>query len=128
MNRHRGKSRSLWASFGHAAQGLGDAVKSERNLRIHLLAVVAVVSISILLSLTPLEWVVLVLTMGMVIAAELINTAIEAAVDLACPHLDPLAAVAKNAAAAAVLVTAVAAVMIAWLLLWPKIVTWVQVL
>ncbi len=122
MNYHKRQRHSLWASFCYAVRGFVAAVKSERNLRIHLVAVVAVTTISTFLSLNALEWVVLTLTMGMVVATELMNTALEAVVDLACPHLHPLAAVAKNAAAAAVLVTAVVAVIVAWLLLWPKIV------
>lgn len=128
MNLFKQKNHSLWASLGYAVLGLGTAVKNERNLRIHLLAVVLVSTVSTFLSLTAMEWVALTLTMGMVIAAELVNTAIEAVVDLACPHSHPLAAVAKNAAAAAVLVTAIVAVAIAWLLLWPKIAVWLWLL
>lgn len=128
MNRSKQKSHSLWASFGFAAQGLGTAIRTERNMRIHLLAVVVITTISAFLSLTPVEWTVLVLTMGMVVAAELMNTAIEAVVDLACPRPHTLAAVAKNAAAAAVLVTAIVAVIVAWLMLWPKVLASVQML
>ncbi len=128
MNRSKQKSHNLWASFGFAAQGLSTAIRTERNMRIHLLAVVVVTTISAYLSLTPMEWTVLVLTMGMVVAAELINTAIEAVVDLACPRTHTLAAVAKNAAAAAVLVTAIVAVIVAWLMLWPRIIASLRML
>lgn len=121
MNPHKLKSHNLLASFGYAAQGMATALANERNMRIHLTAVVVVSTIGAFLSLAPMEWVILTLTMALVIAAELLNTAIEAAVDLVCPRPHPLAAVAKNAAAAAVLVTAVAALIVAWLLLWPKI-------
>ncbi|MGE5653908.1 MAG: diacylglycerol kinase family protein [Bacillota bacterium] len=121
MNHRKYQNHSLWSSLGYAIQGIVAGVKNERNLRIHLLAVMVVTATGLYLALTSVEWVVLTLTMGMVVSAELMNTAIEAAVDLACPHPHPLAAVAKNAAAAAVLVTAIVAVVIAWLLLWPKL-------
>jgi diacylglycerol kinase len=112
---------NLFASFGFAIRGLLHALEAERNMRIHTVAALAVIVVASNLGLSPLEWVAVLGTIALVIAAELFNTALEAAVDLASPHLHPLAAVAKNAAAAAVLVAAINAVLVAWLVLWPKL-------
>lgn len=103
---------SFFKAFLYAGQGIIAAVKSQRNLRIHITAAVYVTAFSFFYDLSGTDYVLLMLTFSSVIAAELINTAVEAAVDICSPEKSSLAKLAKDAAAGAVLVTAVFAVVI----------------
>ena len=102
----------FFKAFLYAGQGIAAAVKSQRNLRIHITAAVYVTAFSFFYELSGTDYVLLMLTFSSVIAAELINTAVEAAVDICSPGKTGLAKLAKDAAAGAVLVTAVFAVVI----------------
>lgn len=95
-------------SFGYAASGLCQAVLSGRNLRFILCAGLTAFVWAVICRLAPLEWGLLVLTVGLVVSTELLNTAIEAVVDLTSPERHPLAKRAKDIAAAAVLVISIA--------------------
>lgn len=108
--------RSFFRAFLYAGQGIAAAVKTQRNLRFHMAAAVYVTAFSFFYELTRAEYVLLMLTFSSVISAELINTAIEAAVDLCSPEQHRLAKLAKDAAAGAVLVTAFFAVIVGVLL------------
>ena len=112
------KIRSFLASFQAAARGIGVSVLNERNLRFHLVAAAFVLILRSGFELSAAEDGVLILTIGAVIAAELLNTAVERAVDLCSPERHPLAAWAKDAAAAAVLVLAIASVAVGIRLFW----------
>lgn len=109
------------ASFRYAFAGLAYVLRSQPNAWIHSAAALLVIAASLWLGLSPAEWGLIVVAIGAVMAAEIINTAIEAAIDLASPQPHPLAQVAKDCGAAAVLVTAGMAVMIGVLLLGPKL-------
>lgn len=108
--------KGLLRSFAFAFRGIIAAVRSERNLRIHLTAAVYVAAFSFFYKFTRTEYAVLVLTFSSVIACELINTAIEKTVDICSPEKSCAAGFAKDAAAGAVLVTAVFAVIVGVLL------------
>lgn len=108
----RPQKQSLRRSFRVAWDGLTDAFRSQRNVRIHALATVVVVAAGVLVRFDAIEWCLLVLTIGLVWVAELLNTAIEAAVDLASPQQHELARLAKDVASAAVLLAAVTAVIV----------------
>lgn len=115
-----GQRSPLAQSFYYAGQGLRYAVVSQRNFRIHLvigtIALIWAAGVHLPLPQTA----IIVLTMGLVLALELVNTALEAVVDLAVGQTyHELARIAKDCAAAAVLVTALAAVGVAGLLLVP---------
>ena len=97
------------ASFGYAFAGLAAAWRTQRNLRIHAALGAAVVAAGLLVRLAPLGWGIVALAIGLVITAELFNTALEAVVDLASPQDHPLAKRAKDVAAAGVLIAALAA-------------------
>ena len=111
--------RKFIKSFGYAAEGFVTAMR-EQNIRFHYMCAVVVIAAGMLTGLSATEWVILVLTMALVIGAELFNTAIERVVDLASPAIHPLAKQAKDIAAAAVLVFAVASVIIGMLIFLPK--------
>lgn len=88
-------------------------------MKIHLLAAAAAIIMGCIVGLTSLAWGLLSVTIIMVLAAESINTAIERTVDLVGPEIHPLAKAAKDAAAGAVLLTAVNAVVMAFILFGP---------
>ncbi len=112
----------LPASFRYAAQGLIYGFTSQRNFRIHVFTGLLVFLVGLGLGLPPAQLAVLVLTVAAVLVLELINTATEAVVDLAIGRkFHPLARIAKDCAAAAVLVAAVASVLVALLLLVPPL-------
>ena len=115
------KQHHLIASFGCARRGIGDALRLQRNVKLHFLAATCVVGTAASLRITRLEWCALLLCIGFVIATELINTALEDVVDLACPDHHELARRAKDVAAGAVLVAAITSVLVALVVLGPRL-------
>jgi len=112
----------LPASFRYAAQGLAYGFASQRNFRIHVVIGLTVFVLGLWLRLSVDRLALLVLTVAAVLVLELLNTATEAVVDLAIGRqFHPLARIAKDCAAAAVLVAAMASVLIAGLLLLPPL-------
>lgn len=109
------KARTLAESVRFAAAGVVHALRTERNLRIHVFAAVLVLSAAGLLGVETGMMALLALTSGFVISAELFNSALERAVDLWSPRYHPLAAVAKNVGAAAVLAAAATALVVGFL-------------
>src|SRR5512136_806092 len=108
-------------AFGHAFRGLSYVLKTQHNAWIHAIATAMVVLVASLLDLPARDWAVLILTISMVWAAEFINTALEAVVDLASPQQHPLAKVGKDVGAAAVLVASMAAILVGLLVLGPPL-------
>lgn len=106
-------------SFGYAWKGIRSCVGKEQNLSFHLIAATIVIIAGFALGITRTEWIVIILCIGIVIAAELFNTAIERLVDLVSPQRHPLAGQAKDIAAGAVLVCAVAAAIIGLIIFVP---------
>jgi diacylglycerol kinase len=113
--------RRILKSFSFAGAGLGHLVRTQSNFWIHCLAAVLVVALAVILGTGPAETGVLLLAIGLVLVCEAINTAIEAVVDLASPTHHPLAKVAKDVAAAGVLVAAVVAGLTGLLILGPRL-------
>lgn len=113
--------RRFFKSFGYAAKGLTFALQTQLNLRIHLVAAVLVLLAGWYVGLSAVEWTVVLLCIALVIALELVNTAIEVLVDLVSPEWNHKAGIVKDVAAAAVLVAAVIALVVAILIFAPKI-------
>ncbi len=113
--------RSRVQSFGYAFRGWWYVLRTQRNAWIHAVITLVVVVLSIWLGLGARDWAILVLTIALVFMAEFLNTAIEAVVDLASPEHHPLARVAKDAGAGAVLLAAIAAIVIGLLILGPPL-------
>ena len=101
---------NLFSSFAAAGSGILQAIRQEPHLRFHLMAAAFVLYFQSYFTLERSELALLILTIALVISAELVNTAIERTVDLCCPQRNPLAKLAKDAAAGAVLVNAIASV------------------
>ncbi|NOT05991.1 MAG: diacylglycerol kinase family protein [Anaerolineales bacterium] len=109
------------ASFRYAFHGWHHVLRTQQNIWIHTAIATVVFFLALWLRLPARDWAVLVLTSAMVFAAEFLNTAIEAVVDLASPNKHPLAKIGKDVGAAAVLVAALAAILIGLLILGPPL-------
>ena len=107
--------------FLYAIAGVVAAVKGERNMRIHVVAAVAAISLGAWLGLSVCEWAVIILCIALVMSLECANTAIEAAVDLASPDIHPLAKKAKDCAAGAVLLASIGAAAVGCVIFVPKL-------
>lgn len=108
-------------SFNYALDGLKYAFKYEQNIIAHTFATILVVSFGFIFHISYIEWLIVFLIIGLVIATELINTSIEATIDLITKENNPLAKVAKDTAAAAVMVFAIIAVILGLMIFVPKI-------
>ena len=108
-------------SFNHAINGIVDAVRTQRNMKIHVVAAVLVLGACFFMDISKAEFLAVTITITMVIAAEMFNTAIEAVVDLNTNYYHPLSKIAKNTAAGAVLITAVNAVLVGYIVFWDKL-------
>jgi len=115
-------NRSLAESFRYAYAGLVFAWRTQRNLRVHGVATILVVAVIVFYRLRLVEAVVLLLAIAVVVVAELFNTAVEVLVDrvVGLEH-DPAAKIAKDVAAAGVLVAALGAAVVGAAILLPKV-------
>ena len=111
--------RKQLRSFGYAWKGICCCIGKEQNLSFHLIATAVGVIAGFALGITRTEWTVILLCIGVVIAAELFNTAIEKLVDLVSPERHPIAGQVKDIAAGAVLVCAAAAAIIGLVIFIP---------
>ncbi|HEU5009236.1 MAG TPA: diacylglycerol kinase [Gaiellaceae bacterium] len=117
------RSQSLFQSFNFAAEGIIHAVRTQRNLWIHFAVAVAVLVAAIGFGASKLELAVLLLAITFVLVAELVNTAVEAVVDVASTSFDPIAKIAKDIAAGAVLVAALNAIAVGYLVFSGEVAT-----
>lgn len=113
--------KKLVYSFNHAINGVIYAVRTQRNMRIHLFVTLLVLVACFCFDISKVEFLILAVTITMVIAAELINTAIESAIDMTTNYYHPLAKLAKNAAAGGVLITAINALVVGYVIFWDKL-------
>jgi diacylglycerol kinase (ATP) len=116
--------RKRLCSFRYAFAGWYHVLRTQPNAWIHAVFSVLVIGLAFWLRLPPRDWAILVLTMLAVWMGEFFNTALEAVVDMSMPDPHPLAKAAKDVAAAAVLLGAIAAVLIGLLILGPPLWAW----
>jgi diacylglycerol kinase (ATP) len=109
------KKPSVIDSFNYAIEGVVHVLRTQRNLRIHFAVAVAVLVAAVAVGVSKLELIVLLISIAFVLVAEMINTAIESAIDAATTSFDPMAKLAKDIAAGAVLIASVNAVAIGYL-------------
>jgi diacylglycerol kinase (ATP) len=115
------KSRTLFESFIYAISGVIYSLKTQRNMRIHFLAALLVMILSKYLDLKEMEMVAVIFATALVIIAEMINTAVETAVDMITDKFHPLARIAKNVAAGAVLVAVLNAIIIGYVIFFDEL-------
>jgi diacylglycerol kinase (ATP) len=109
------RTPSILESFNFAFEGIIHVLRTQRNMRIHFVVAAAVLVAAIATGVDRLELIALLLAISFVLIAEMVNTAIEAAIDVATTAFDPLAKLAKDIAAGAVLISTVNAVAIGYL-------------
>ena len=112
----------LYRSFQYAFKGIARIIREERNFRIMIVCFVLVVIVGILVDLSGIEWALVLLCGGGVLCFEMLNTAIESAVDLAKPETHPLAGKIKDIAAGFVLVFSMFAAAIGLIIFLPHII------
>ena len=115
------KKDPLYKSFGYAFQGIFNTIRTERNIKIHCAAAILVTIFGIWLQISKTEWMICFILFGLILALELVNTAVEATVDLFTEERKPLAKKAKDAAAGAVLIVAIFAAVIGILIFIPNL-------
>lgn len=116
----------LYKSFGYAFEGIFAGIRGERNMKIHCFAAVCVVVAGVLFHISVTEWCICLVLFGLILSLELVNTAIEAVVDFVTEDKKPLAKLAKDTAAGAVLIAAVMAAMAGLLIFVPKLVSFLK--
>ena len=114
-------STGIVGSFRFAIAGVRYVIRTQRNIRIQLGVGLGVVILGLWLGLAPTQWAALALATGFVFVCEIGNTVVEVLVDLTCPDYNPLAEVAKDAAAGAVLVASLTAAAAGLLVLGPPL-------
>ena len=108
-------------SFNNAIDGVIYTVRTQRNMKIHMVVSVLVLIACLFFDVSKIEFLILAITISMVISAELFNTAIESVVDMNTNYYHPLAKIAKNVAAGAVIITAINAVVVGYVIFWDKL-------
>lgn len=115
------KKKSLLKSFYYAGIGIYSAFLSERNMKIHVSIMLLVILAGFYFQISIPEWITCIILFGIVISAEIMNTAIETTVDIAMPEIHPKAKLAKDLSAGAVLVLAIISVIVGLLIFLPKV-------
>lgn len=115
------QTKKLVNSFKYAGEGIISSFKSERNMKIHILIMVAVIIFGILLKISKIEWIICVILFSIVVSGELFNTAIETIVDMVSPQKNEKAKIAKDVSAGAVLIEAIGAAIVGGVIFVPKI-------
>jgi diacylglycerol kinase (ATP) len=115
------RSRSLLWSFNYAIEGIVYALRTQRNMRLHVTAALLVLGGSLLFRISRLEFIAILFAIVFVFVSELMNTAIEAAVDVATQSFDPIAKVAKDVAAGAVFIASINAVIVGYIVFFGRL-------
>lgn len=123
-SRRKSKKRGIKRfinSFKYSFEGLVYAYKYEQSMFIHFIVCITVIILGILLKISFMEWLICLILFGLVMGTELINTSLEAVVDLISPEKNPLAKIAKDTASAAVFVLSIVAFVSGILIFLPKV-------
>ena len=115
------RAKNLFDSFKYAIEGIGYTIKTQRNMRLHVTGGILVFIAGIFLKVNRIELSILIIVSTMVIVAEMFNTSIESTIDLYSRQRHPLAKIAKDVGAAAVLVCAISAAIVGLLILGPPL-------
>ena len=114
--------KRFFNSFIYASNGIVSAIKTEQNILFDIIYAILTIIIGFLLKLSIIEFTIVLLAIGLVISMELINTSVEYAIDMAMPEVHPLAKLAKDTAASAVLVSSIIAFIIGLIIYLPKVI------
>ena len=120
MGKYQKKS-AFWRSLKRAWRGICHTLKTQRHMQFHVLATIIVLSMAWWTKVSRFEWLILMVAIGCVIGAEVMNSAVEIVVDMVQPNFHPLAGMAKDVASGAVLVTAIQAIVIGLIVFAPSL-------
>lgn len=115
------KMKKMIDSFNYAIEGIIHTVRTQRNMKIHFIIALFILFACFFYKVSKIELLILLITVTMVIAAEMINTAIEFTIDATTNFYHPLAKIAKNVAAGAVLITTFNALIVGYIIFWDKL-------
>jgi diacylglycerol kinase (ATP) len=115
------RAPTILDSFNYAFEGIIHVLRTQRNLRIHFAIAFAVLILALIVDVTKLELIALLLSVSFVLIAEMLNTAVEAAIDIATTSFDPMAKLAKDIAAGAVLIAAINAIAVGYIVFSGKV-------
>jgi diacylglycerol kinase (ATP) len=115
------RAPGVFDSFNFAFEGIIHTLRTQRNMRIHLAVAFIVLVTALIVNVTKLELIALLISITFVLIAEMINTAVEAAIDIATTSFDPMAKLAKDIAAGAVLIASVNAIAVGYLVFAGKV-------
>ncbi len=122
------KKRSLIDSFNYAVSGIIIALKTERNMRIHYLIAILVITLSLFFDFSRIEFLLLLFSISLVVVAEMFNTALEKVIDLVTQDYHPLARIVKDVAAGAVLIAAINSIVVGYLLFFDRLSSYTDLL
>lgn len=127
----RGKKKQLgiirfMKSFNYSFQGLIYAIKQEQSFLVMMICLILTLGFGIFLNISILEWFFILISIGLVLGTELLNTAIEATIDLVAPSFHPLAKIAKDTASASVFIYSFIAFIIGCLVFIPKVINFIE--
>ncbi len=111
----------IFRSFGFAFAGLGYLLRTQRNARVEVVIGAGACGVGWWVGIGRVEWAILAITIAIVLILEGVNTAIEAAIDLAMPEVHPLAKTGKDVAAGMVLIASIMAVVVGVVILGPPL-------
>jgi diacylglycerol kinase (ATP) len=120
------RAKNIFYSFKYAIEGLIYSIETQRNMRIHLFMCILISSIGIFLKISKLELAIILVVSCIVIVAEMFNTAIESVVDLYSKQRHPLAKIAKDLSAGAVLISAIFSAIIGIIILWNPLLNFIS--
>lgn len=126
-NRKRLGFARFLKSFSYSFDGLKYAFQNEQSVSVMAIITVIATTLGIILKISAIEWIFIIFVIGIVLATELINTSIEATIDLLSPDFHPLAKVAKDTASASVFIYSVVSVFLAGIIFIPKIIDLIEV-
>lgn len=115
------KVKKLVDSFNYAIEGIIYSIRTQRNMKIHMFAAIVVLIATFFYDLSKIELLIITITITLVIVAEMINTAVECAIDATTNFYHPLVKIAKNVAAGAVLVTAINSALVGYVIFWDRL-------
>jgi diacylglycerol kinase (ATP) len=115
------RAPTILDSFNYAFEGIIHVLRTQRNLRIHFGIAFLVLIVALVINVTKLELIALLISITFVLIAEMLNTAVEAAIDIATTSFDPMAKLAKDIAAGAVLIAAINAIIVGYLVFAGKV-------
>lgn len=116
--------RERWRSIRTAWQGVRYVLQTQQNARIHLLIALLVLIVAALFRVSRVEWILLLVMISIVWAAELFNTAVEVIIDHISPEQQRFARISKDVSAAGVLITAIISILVGGLIFGPRLVSW----